>query len=97
MHYPAGWIDPLGWFCGSSQKHHPIPQFLGGNKLQNLIQLAKNAHVEMHNALNERLKSLFNMRGGGPGGGANDWAREMAANPGMQKKLLMRCWMQQEK
>ncbi|OCG64072.1 RHS repeat-associated core domain-containing protein [Gilliamella sp. GillExp13] len=58
------WVDPWGLFCGSHQKHHPIPQFLGGHKKQELITLAKDAHVYFHNKLNALLKKSFNMRGG---------------------------------
>ena len=82
------WSDPVGWFCGASQKHHPIPKFLGGNEKQNLIALAKDPHVDFHGALNKRLMDLFGMRGGGRGGGAADWAVEMANTPGMQKEAL---------
>ncbi|MBC3995479.1 RHS repeat-associated core domain-containing protein [Morganella morganii] len=84
----VGWVDPWGWFCGSSQGHHPIPKFLGGNKKQNLIKLAKDPHVDFHNTLNQSLKEIFGMRGGEKGGGTVDWARMMQNNPGAQRKAL---------
>lgn len=85
---PTGQIDPWGWFCGTSQDHHPIPKFLGGNQKQNLINFAKGPHVEFHNQLNSRFKGLLGMRGGGPGGGARDWTFEMINTPGMQHQAL---------
>ncbi|EGX6615200.1 hypothetical protein JE592_001246, partial [Salmonella enterica] len=85
---PLTWIDPLGWFCGSSQGHHPIPKFLGGNKKQNLIKLDKAPHVDFHNTLNNSLKKLFGMRGGGKGGGRIDWEDMMSRTPGAQQKAL---------
>lgn len=85
---PLSWIDPLGWFCGPSQGHHPIPQFLGGNKKQKLITLKKDPHVDFHNTLNDSLRKLFGMRGGGKGGGKSDWDDMMRNNPGAQKKAL---------
>ncbi|MED0172060.1 RHS repeat-associated core domain-containing protein, partial [Escherichia marmotae] len=85
---PLSWIDPLGLFCGSSQKHHPIPKFLGGNKKQDLIKLDKAPHVDFHNALNESLKKLFGMRGGGKGGGTRDWEKMMQRTPGAQQRAL---------
>lgn len=79
---------PFGWFCGSTNGHHPIPQFLGGNKQQNLITLAHDPHVVFHNSLNNRLKELFGMRGGRCGGGTRDWEGMMQNNPGPQRQAL---------
>ncbi len=69
---PTGLIDPWGWFCGVSQGHRRIPEFLGGNQKQNLITLAKNPRVGFHSQLNSNLKDLFGIRGGEPGGGVAD-------------------------
>ena len=85
---PCGYVDPLGLFCGSSQKHHPIPKFLGGNKKQDLIKLDTAPHVDFHNDLNDSIKKLFGMRGGGKGGGRLDWEDMMSRTPGAQQKAL---------
>nr|WP_228937248.1 hypothetical protein [Escherichia marmotae] len=48
----------------------------------------KAPHVDFHNALNESLKKLFGMRGGGKGGGTRDWEKMMQRTPGAQQRAL---------
>ncbi|EAA7021873.1 hypothetical protein DSM93_22455 [Salmonella enterica subsp. enterica] len=61
---------------------------MGGNKKQKLITLKKDPHVDFHNTLNDSLRKLFGMRGGGKGGGTLDWEKMMRKNPGAQQKAL---------
>ena len=57
--------------------HHPLPKFLGGDKVQNYIRIPNNVHDAYHRILHERLKAKGFPHGGlgGSGNSAADWAR----------------------
>ena len=70
--------------------HHPLPKFLGGDRVQNYIRIPHNVHEAYHKLLHERLQAKgFPLGGlGGSGNSASDWADYFRANPGSQDKAF---------
>jgi hypothetical protein len=70
------------------QRHHPIPEFLGGKSIQYLHGLDQPVHAEFHMLLNQNLAEAGFPRTLVHGGSAADWAEYMVANPGSQELAL---------
>jgi hypothetical protein len=73
------------------EEHHPIPKFMGGDKVQDaLTKLPKPVHNEFHSLLrDELLKEGFpkNMMGG-PAGSRENWLNYFMKNKGSQGKAF---------
>jgi len=74
--------------CGV-EKHHPIPKFLGGNKVQDLIPLNTPVHREFHSLLGKNLKEAgFPLNIRGRNGSTAMWEKYFRQFPGSQKRAL---------
>ncbi len=73
-------------YTARTNRHHPIPKYLGGHQRQPLAEIDAATHIELHKLL--RADARLPLPEGGPSGSAAAWAREMAANPGTQARAL---------
>jgi hypothetical protein len=76
-------VHNAGDTCPTSPRlHHPIPQFLGGNRTQPLTPLTRALHDEFHRMLHNNLQRRFpELHGlGGPNGSRTRWLDEFTEN-----------------
>lgn len=71
------------------EKHHAIPEFLGGHHKQLTHGLPKQLHNEYHSLLRQELrKQGLPLNVGGKGGGTPQWFQHFQQNAGAQQKAL---------